>query len=66
MNREIVKELIQGELNRHTLKKELSCLLYDKEARGKMLKNYAELSEKLGRKGASEKTAKLMIHYLKG
>jgi lipid-A-disaccharide synthase len=65
MDREIVKELIQKEFNAKTLADQLSGLLFDKEKGKKLLKNYDELAERLGGKGASEKTASLMIQYLK-
>lgn len=63
MDKEIVKELIQNELNEANLKIELDKLL-NQENRDKILKNYAELIEKLGGSGASKKTASLMIGYL--
>jgi lipid-A-disaccharide synthase len=64
MDREIVKELIQNELNEANLKTELDKLL-DPVTRRKMLDDYAELRNKLGGAGASAKTASLMISYLK-
>jgi lipid-A-disaccharide synthase len=63
MDKEIVKELIQNELNETNLKIELDKLL-NLENRNKIVKNYAELVEKLGGSGASKKTAGLMIKYL--
>lgn len=65
MEKEIVKELIQDELNRRSLKAELYRLLSDEKSREEMLKNYEELIERLGGQGASENTARLMIRYLK-
>lgn len=64
MDKEIVKELIQNELNEANLKTELSKLL-NPESRKKMLLDYEELKMKLGGSGASRKTAELMIGYLK-
>ncbi len=64
MDKEIVKELIQDELNEKNLKTELDKLLTS-VTRTKMLSDYAELKEKLGGSGASSKTAELMINYLK-
>ncbi|MDQ3048146.1 MAG: lipid-A-disaccharide synthase [Bacteroidota bacterium] len=64
MDREIVKELIQQELNETNLKTELSKLLSG-STRVKMLENYAVLRTMLGGSGASEKTAVRMINYLK-
>jgi lipid-A-disaccharide synthase len=64
MDKEIVKELIQNELNEKNLKVELDKLL-EPSSRKKLLENYSVLKEKLGGMGASAKTAELMISYLK-
>lgn len=64
MDKEIVKELIQSELNETNLKIELDKLL-NSGTRNKLLADYAELIEKLGGSGASKKTATLMINYLR-
>ncbi len=64
MDQEIVKELIQNELNETKLKTELDKLLIT-ESRDRMMQNYAELKAKLGGKGASKKAAELMVGYLK-
>lgn len=64
MKKEIVKELIQNELNENNLKTELDKLLQP-ATRNEMLSNYAELKTKLGGVGASKKAAKLMMEYLK-
>jgi lipid-A-disaccharide synthase len=63
MDREIVKELIQSELNESNLKRELDKLL-TANSRKMMLSDYEELKMKLGGSGASQKTAELMIAYL--
>lgn len=63
MDREVVKELIQGELNRNNLKRELSKILAG-EHREKMFSDYHELEEKLGGTGASDKTAKLIYETI--
>jgi lipid-A-disaccharide synthase len=65
MGREIVKELIQNELNETNLKMELDKLL-NRDTRNQMLSDYAELKEKLGGAGASKKAAGLMSGYLNG
>ncbi|MGZ6540031.1 MAG: lipid-A-disaccharide synthase, partial [Bacteroidia bacterium] len=65
MDKEIVKELIQNELNETNLKIELDKLLKT-DTRAKMLADYSELKEKLGGAGASKKLAELMIGYLMG
>ena len=64
MDREIVKELIQNELNEINLKEELDKLLTS-SSRKRMLSDYEELKIRLGGAGASAKTAQLMISYLK-
>lgn len=64
MDREIVKELIQNELNEINLKAELNKLLTP-SSRMRMLADYEELKIRLGGSGASRKTAELMIAYLK-
>jgi len=64
MDNEIVKELIQDELNENNLKLELDKLLAN-NTRNTMISNYAILKEKLGGSGASKKAAELMTLYLK-
>jgi lipid-A-disaccharide synthase len=66
MDREVVKELIQDGFNTTALKNELSRLLNDKNYREQMLSDLEELQKKLGGKGASRNTAKLMLQYLEG
>jgi len=65
MEKEVVKELIQNEFNESALKKETDKLFNDKEYRIKMIAGLEELKKKLGGAGASEKTARLMMSYLK-
>lgn len=59
MNKEVVKELIQDNFNKHTLFIELKNILTEKH-RAKMFLNYYDLEQKLGGKGASRKVAKLI------
>ncbi len=66
LDREVVKELIQDNFNEETLYEEMNELLYNKEYINKVEVNYKGLREKLGGSGASEKTAQLMVSYLKG
>ncbi|SDB66077.1 lipid-A-disaccharide synthase [Flavobacteriaceae bacterium MAR_2010_188] len=63
MDREVVKELIQDELNTKNLKIELQKIL-EKPKREKMFLEYFELEQKLGGKGASDKTAQLIYEDL--
>lgn len=63
MEREVVKELIQNEFNHKNLKKELSRILSEQH-RKKIFADYYELEQKLGGKGASEKTAQLIYQKI--
>lgn len=64
MDEEIVRELIQNELNTKLLKEELGKLLNKESYRTKMLNNFDSLITKLGAGGASAKTAKLIVSDL--
>lgn len=66
MDREVVKELIQSEFNLKNLEFEFSKVAKDGEPRTKQLREYEELYDKLGGKGASELTADLMLKSLNG
>ncbi|KGO94123.1 lipid-A-disaccharide synthase [Flavobacterium subsaxonicum] len=63
MDKEVVKELIQEELNKKNIKTELTKILTP-QYRENLLKQYDLLEKKLGGKGASEKTAALIIKHL--
>ncbi len=60
LNKEAVTELIQNDFNEKRLESELLHIL-EKKNREKVFYNYYELEQMLGGKGASEKTAKLII-----
>ena len=60
MDKEVVKELIQDELNPKNIRFELAKILSGTH-RENILKDYEALEKKLGGKGASEKTAKLIV-----
>ncbi|MCT4637102.1 MAG: lipid-A-disaccharide synthase [Bacteroidales bacterium] len=64
MDRQVVKELIQYDLNRDNIIKELDKILNDKTYRDKMLTDYDVLATKLGGVGASERAASVMIEEL--
>ncbi|WP_445712630.1 lipid-A-disaccharide synthase [Flavobacterium sp.] len=64
MDKEVVKELIQEELNTKNLKIELEKIL-NSESRTVILENYAQLKQNLGGEGASKKTAELIVNSLK-
>ncbi|WP_262676736.1 hypothetical protein [Chryseobacterium taklimakanense] len=59
MDREIVTELIQNELNTNRLVSELKSIL-DGSRRGQILNDYQQLRERLGGQGASENAAKII------
>ncbi|RED46963.1 lipid-A-disaccharide synthase [Winogradskyella eximia] len=64
MDREVVTELIQGDLNKKRLKKELTAIL-NTEKREQLFLDYYELEQILGGRGASENTAKLIYNAVK-
>ena len=63
MDKDVVVELIQDELNTTTLTGALYQIL-DKSHREQLFSDYYELEKRLGGKGASNKTAKLIVHSL--
>jgi lipid-A-disaccharide synthase len=65
MDEEIVKELIQDDMTKDSIQKELDRLLHDKNYRNKMIGSFRELRQKLGDKGASVKVAGAMYNRLK-
>jgi lipid-A-disaccharide synthase len=65
MDREVVTELIQAELNRKRLIEELRKITVDKDNRQKMLDDFKLLQQQLGGPGASERAAKLILDGLK-
>ncbi len=60
MDKEVVKELIQKDLNPTQLQQELAAILSGTK-RQNILQDYALLKEKLGGVGASERAAKLIV-----
>ncbi len=60
MDKPVVVELIQDDFNYKRLKKELHTILQP-ERREVLFMDYFDLEKKLGGKGASEKTAKLIL-----
>ncbi len=65
MDREVVTELIQAELNRKRLIQELHKITLDKVNRQKMLDEFKVLRQQLGGPGASDRAAKLILDGLK-
>lgn len=61
MDREVVKELIQGDLTEENIVKELDQLLHNGKRQRRLLEDYDELKERLGNAGASEKAAAAIL-----
>ena len=70
LEKEAVKELFQRSFSLELLESELKELLNDTPRRKEMLEDYQELQLRMGKHGASEKTAKLILekttHFLRG
>lgn len=64
-NREVVKEMIQGEASVEKVSAELCRILNDQVYRSKMLTDYDEIIKILDTGSASENTAVLMTQYLR-
>ena len=64
MDKQVVTELIQSDFNQKKLNQELTKIL-DEEHRENLFLEYYELEKILGGKGASEKSAQLIIEGLK-
>jgi lipid-A-disaccharide synthase len=63
-DKEVVKEMIQGDANSEKVSNELEQLLNNTSYRNNMLENYDEIIRILDIGSASENTAKLMVRYL--
>ncbi len=63
MDKEVVTELIQNDFTEQNLEQELQALLL-KENKEKLFLDYFDLENSLGGKGASNKTAKLIVNGL--
>jgi lipid-A-disaccharide synthase len=66
MDREVVTEMIQGDLNQKQLVGELKSILPGGVRREKQLADYDALSNVVGGAGASERAGLLMVKYLSG
>ena len=64
MNREIVPELLQKNMNAKNLRNALSSIIYNEHTRKAVQESYSELRNKLGNEGASKRTADLVNTYL--
>ena len=65
MGKEVVKELIQGDLNEDNVVKELDVLLHNAKRQRKLLEDYEELKSRLGDAGASARAAAEICQGLK-
>jgi len=63
MDKEVVKELIQNELTTKNLENELSKIIQGKQ-REEVIQDYFSLEKKLGGKGASDKTAQMIVQNM--
>jgi lipid-A-disaccharide synthase len=67
MDKPVVKELIQEEMNVQNIAAELRKLIYDTEIRNRIHQDYSELRNLLSRGGnASEKAAGLIVEFVMG
>ncbi|MDI9339919.1 MAG: lipid-A-disaccharide synthase [Sediminibacterium sp.] len=64
MDKPVVKELIQQEMNAEQITKELHCLLEDASYRDAMIADYERAYERLGGAGASKRLAQGIINHL--
>lgn len=64
MDREVVRELIQGDLNAVSIHRELSDIIATGHRHGLMKRDYRELREILGGRGASARVAEDMVGNL--
>ena len=64
IEKELVKELIQHDLTVAHVRQELELLL-DKERASSIKEGYHAIRMALGEQGASERTAKLMVEYMR-
>jgi len=65
MDKNVVRELYQGEMNATTLNAELNRLIGDKIYRNTMLEEYEKMYKILDTGSASENAGRLMVKYLK-
>jgi lipid-A-disaccharide synthase len=66
MDKPVVKELIQDEMNAENIVTELKKLIYDDTSRNRIIKDYTDLRILLSQGGnASEKAAELIVGFVK-
>jgi lipid-A-disaccharide synthase len=66
MDKELVRELIQGEMTEKNITAELKAIVEGGAKRPQILQGYKELKQKLGNEGASAKTAGLIYGSVSG
>ena len=64
MGREIIRELVQMDCNPKTVAAELRKILDDEQYNAEFQRNYAELRQRMGSAGASQRAAKAVIDFL--
>ena len=64
MGREIIRELVQMDCNPKTVAAELRKILDDEQYDAEFKHNYAELMQRMGSAGASQRAAKAVIDFL--
>ena len=62
MNKLVVKELIQGDLNAKNLEYNLKQIL-EENARRRISDNYNKLEQIIGKEGASKNAANLILNF---
>jgi len=65
MDKPVVKELIQNDLNVQMLSAELNLILNNTEFRNRQLSDYKRLKQLLGNSGASAKAAETINRLIK-
>ena len=65
MDKPVITELIQNELNPERLKEELSKLLFSAEKKEQLLTDYSELWNRLGTLPASKQAAQEIVSLAK-
>lgn len=65
LGREVVRELLQNDLNEQALSKELKSLMEDEDRRDQMKSDYQQLWSLLGGDGASDRAAKAVVDVAK-
>jgi lipid-A-disaccharide synthase len=65
MDSQVVKELIQEDCSGDKISAEIDLMVNNRAYRSTMLAKYDELSLRMGKAGASERAAELIISYLK-